>query len=373
MQTDPTIYTLSIKEVALCYMLGCLMWSACCINVLLICSVLRNKKMRTVANGLLLQVAGADCLTSGIVGTVVLLNANQGYMQQNTQNNYQAACSVGVIFLSVQSLMLIALHRHSVVVNGLGWSARQAMYRSIPCYTSSLALMSFSYYHVNAYSVQAGRLISAYTWSENSGIDLLPALWAVGIFTISLFIIIACYYRIFAFVAKAARQLQDSLHARKQASVTQKNQSKEVALAKRMLIIVSAFVACWSLYIFMILYCMISGHEPPAELDQAASITGSAYCLVNAVLCIVLDEKIRYSIIDLICLREPGTTASIPKQHALQVHAHVQPGMGVQISSIKVSETRATQDSVKRQTWTSQTQTIVEELKVDSNDTHELA
>lgn len=306
-----------------------LMFSGLIFNAVVITSILRTPSLRTISNGLMLQLSIADCILSGVIGPVLLRNIINGAWLHgmDTPSEWQASASMGACYESIMSLTLIALHRYAAVVQGKSWTRNRTLLYCSPTWILSLLLMSYSYFGVGEFDIEPGHIMAGYSWYKRD-LQLIPAIHSMLTLIVCAVIIAVSYYQIYIYVAAANEQLNASLTSKKltaEQKTKNKSQNKEIALAQRMITIIACFFACWTLYTIQIFYCLVSGQPQPVVLDQFATILGHANSMVNPLLFTYLDKRVQAACINLITCKPANyvrksndITYDLTSQHSSQ-------------------------------------------------------
>ncbi|KAJ3270750.1 hypothetical protein HDV01_007442 [Terramyces sp. JEL0728] len=84
---------------------------------------------------------------------------------------------------------------------------------------------------------------------------------------------------------------------------TENSREKEKVLLIKSIIISGTFITCWSPYLIVIVYSLVSGLPAPAFWDSLVSIFALCNSAVNPVLLFTLDKRIRGYVLEMLRLK----------------------------------------------------------------------
>jgi r-opsin len=261
--------------------------TSCVGNYIVISVFTSNRSLRTPSNLFVVNLAFSDFLMMFSMAPPLIMNSYHG-----TWTFGPLACELyaaaGSLFgcVSIWSMVMIAMDRYNVIVNGMSGkplTSGGAMTKIALIWILSLVWTGAPFFGWNRY-VPEGNMTACGTDYLNQDWNTRSYILAYGIFVyfVPLFTIIFCYF----FILKAVIAHEDNM--REQAkkmnvaslrSSENQNQSAECKLAKVALMTISLWFMAWTPYL-VINFTGIFGNN---NISPLATIWGSVFAKANAI------------------------------------------------------------------------------------------
>jgi len=218
-------------------------------------------------------------------------------------------------------MCFIALDRYLCVVHNYTseWSTLSAIALAV-CWLLSLISAFFPIWGLNSYVLRPSGIYCIGEWSER-GVN--PMAWTITSAFVSVFAVLFisfCYIRIFAY----HRTIVSAVAGHADAPIMH---AKEISLAKKMLIIVTAFATCWVCYDVLFWYELISGSPADRWWDAIAITLVLLNATLNPILYAILDPRYRISswtefVLLFQCSRDMPRVSDKRESHHASSHHH---------------------------------------------------
>ncbi|CAL8250828.1 unnamed protein product [Arctogadus glacialis] len=298
------------------------------VNFLTLYVTVRNKKLRTPLNYILLNLAVADLFM--VVGgfTVTLYTALHGYFVLGV-----GGCNIEGFFatlggeIALWSLVVLAVERYVVVckpmsnfrfeekhgVVGLAFTWVMALTCAVP------PLLGWSRYIPEGMQCSCG--IDYYTPKPEINNTSFVIYMFILHFLIPLFVIFFCYGRLLCTIRAAAALQQES----------ESTQRAEKEVTRMVIVMVISFLVCWVPYATVAWYIFINqGAEFGPVFMTAPAFFAKSAALYNPVIYILLNRQFRNCMLTTVCcgrnpFREEDTGLSSKTQSSTISTSQVAP------------------------------------------------
>lgn len=269
-------------------------------NLLIICVVYQNPRLRTVTNMFLVGLSVADILTSSLVMPFTASIFIHGrWMFNNSACVFQGVFSLCLVWISLHMVTVMAINRYFCVRRPSlyrKWFTRRnttAVIAVISLFPFILAIPPYLSGLVS-YIFRPGKASCFMTFDPNRKLGKIAyTFFLLIIYTVLPMVLIAvCYYKVYRTVKQHAIATKNTIRSR--ARQAGDLSSDEMRMTKLLLVLVIVFVICWVPVITVDFLNVIMG---TGSLPRAAYVTYTLFAFgsscINPVVCLTLNGKIR--------------------------------------------------------------------------------
>nr|QGW08844.1 rhodopsin [Carcharhinus melanopterus] len=293
------------------------------VNFLTLYVTIENKKLRQPLNFILLNLAVADLFMVFGGFTVTLVTSMNGYFVfGSTGCNFEGFFATLGGEVALWSLVVLAIERYVVVckpMSNFRFGSQHAIMGVVFTWIMALAcalppLLGWSRYIPEGLQCSCG--VDYYTPKPEINNESFVIYMFVVHFMIPLIVIFFCYGRLVCTVKEAAAQQQES----------ETTQRAEREVTRMVIIMVVAFLICWSPYASVAFYIFTNqGSEFGPIFMTIPAFFAKSSSLYNPLIYILMNKQFRNCMITTLCCgknpfeEEETTSASASKTEASSV------------------------------------------------------
>ncbi|KAJ3320561.1 hypothetical protein HDV06_005184 [Boothiomyces sp. JEL0866] len=297
-------------------------------------------KKNNASTLLLISLCCADlmfCVTTVVFGSKDL--SSGGWSTGHTGCILNSCLILGACFASVFCIIAITLERYKAVMHGKLLSNSDARLWICAIWISSILISTFPLYTGSdeyALALHPGKVICAVAWWDRSPLTIIMITLSMVTLAVSVSFIVYAYVMIVVkFVSTQAAfhssenksdiksaaadrksvskgqstvkgSASTSAHASKVNSEKPEKNSrdKEKILLIKSILISGTFIVCWTPYLMMIIYSLITGTPAPSAWDSIACIFAVTNSAVNPLLLVALDSRIQSYVFEMLGIGE---------------------------------------------------------------------